>query len=230
MMTNLLPDLTPWEYDALKESIRHWKVILPVVKDEHGDIIDGRQRVRACEELGIDDYPVLTLYGLTDEEKRDHSFVLNFVRRRLNQQQMRDFIAAELRRTPDLSDNWLAQILGTTDKTVTAVRRELIATSEIPKLDALRGKDGKYRRVTRIVTNTAREAEQAQEALKILGDDAPKKDLELRLAQRKVKRMQKLELTKGRKVQPPGESDIRLYRCPFQRLEGSPGSSRTRST
>ena len=219
MTTNILPDLAPWEYDALKESIRRWKVILPVVKDENGDIIDGFQRVRACDELGITDYPVLTLRGLTDEEKRDHALILNLVRRRLNQQQMRDLIAAELRRSPDLSDNWLAQILGTTDKTVAAVRRELIATSEIPKLDALRGKDGKYRRVTRIVTNTAREAEQAQETLKILGDDAPKKDLELRLAQRKVKRMQKLELTKGRKVQPPGESDIRLYRCPFQRLE-----------
>jgi ParB-like chromosome segregation protein Spo0J len=219
MTTNILPDLRTWEYDALKESIHRWKVILPVVKDECGDIIDGRQRVRACGELGIADYPMLTLSGLTDEEKRDHAYVLNLVRRRLNQQQMRDLIAAELRRTPDLSDNWLAQILGTTDKTVNAVRKQLIATSEIPKLDALRGKDGKYRRVTRIMTNTSKDAERAQEALQILGDDAPRKDLELRLAQRKVKRMQKLELTKGRKVQPPGESDIRLYHCPFQRLE-----------
>ena len=98
---------------------------------------------------------------------------MNLVRRRLNQQQMRDLIAAELKRTPDLSDNWLAQILGTTDKTVAAVREELIATSEIPKLDALRGKDGKYRRVTRIMTNSAKDAERAQEALQILGDNAP---------------------------------------------------------
>ena len=164
MTTNLLPDLTPWTYDALKESIRRWKVILPVVNDENGDIILGRQRGRACDELGIADYPVLTLAGLTDDEKRDQTYILNFVRRRLNQQQMRDLIAAELKRTPELSDNWLAQILGTTDKTVAAVRRELIATSEIPKLDALRGKDGNYRRVTRIVTYTAKDAERTQEA------------------------------------------------------------------
>ena len=52
-------------------------------------------------------------------------------------------LAAELKRTPDLSDNWLAQILGTTDKTVAAVRQELIGkqveinewTVEIPYLD-----------------------------------------------------------------------------------------------
>ncbi len=86
-------------------------------------------------------------------------------------------------------------------------------------MDALRGKDGKYRRVTRITTSTAKEAEEAQEALKVLGDKAPRKDLELRLAQRKVKRMQKLEMTKGREVQPPGEGEIRLYHCPFQKLQ-----------
>jgi site-specific DNA-methyltransferase (adenine-specific) len=226
MSTNILPDLAPGEYEALKASIRRCKVIVPVVKDEHGDIIDGRQRVRACEELGIADYPVLTLAGLTADEKRDHAFILNLVRRRLNQQQMRDLIAAELRRTPDLSDNWLARTLGTTDKTVAAVREHLISTSEIPKLNALRGKDEKYRRVTRMTTNTAKETERAQDALKILGDNAPRKDLELRLAERQVKRVQELELTKGRQVQSPGDGDIRLYHCPFQRLEEVAGIER----
>ena len=99
------------------------------------------------------------------------------------------------------------------------MREQLIATSEIPKLDALRGKDGKYRRVTRIVTNTAKEAERAQEALQTLGDKAPRKDLELRLAEQESEANQKLEMVKGREVQPPGDGRIRLYHCPFQRLE-----------
>ena len=80
MTTNLLPDLNTWEYDALKASIRRWKVILPVVKDENGDVIDGYQRVRVCNELGITDYPVLTLAGLSDDEKRDHAYVLDVIR------------------------------------------------------------------------------------------------------------------------------------------------------
>jgi ParB-like chromosome segregation protein Spo0J len=218
MTTNILPDLTTWEYDALKASIRRWKVLLPVVKDENGDIIDGHQRVRACEELGIADYPVLTLAGLTDDEKRDHAYILNLVRRRLNQQQMRGLIAAELRRTPDLSDNWLAQTLGTTDKTVTAVREELISTSEIPKFDALKGKDGKYRRVTRITTNTADEAQRAQMALKILGDDAPKKDWDLRLAEQRVRRSKREQVT-GTIPQPSADAKVRLQNCHFQKLE-----------
>lgn len=218
MTTNILPDLTTWEFEVLKESIRRWRVIVPEVKDENGEIIDGHQRVRACEKLGIADYPVLTLAGLTEDEKRDHAFVLNMVRRRLDQHQMRGLIAAELRRTPELSNNWLAQTLGTTDKTVAEVREELIATSEIPKLDALRGKDGKYRRVTRIMTSTARDAERAQEALKILGDDAPKKDWDLRLAEQRVRRSKREQVT-GTIPQPNDDAQIRIHHCPFQELE-----------
>jgi ParB-like chromosome segregation protein Spo0J len=213
------PDLAPWEYESLKASIRRFGVILPVVRDEFGNTIDGHQRERACRELGIENYPVLTLDRLTEDEKRDHAFVLNQARRRLNRRQMRALIAAELKRTPDLSNNWLAQVLGTTDKTVESVRQRLIATSEIPKLDQLRGKDGKSRRVARIITQTAREAERAQKALQILGDEAPDRCLELRLAERRVRRRQRAEALRGREVAPPGDGDIRLFHCPFQGLE-----------
>jgi hypothetical protein len=34
-----------------------------------------------------------------------------------------------------------------------------------------------------------------------------------------AKRRMAIELTEGRKVQPPGEGDIKIYHCPFQRLE-----------
>jgi ParB-like chromosome segregation protein Spo0J len=83
----ILPDLAPWEYEALKQSIRRWGVIVHVVKDGNGDIIDGHQRVRACEELGITDYSMLILARLTADEKRDHAYILNLARRRLNQEQ-----------------------------------------------------------------------------------------------------------------------------------------------
>ena len=144
-----------WTDEGLRASIRRFKVILPVVQDEFGDIIDGRRRVAACLEEGVRDYPIITLRGLTEEEKRDYRLVLNHVRRQLNRRQIRQLIAAELRNTPDLSNNWLAQILGTTDKTVEAVRQRLIATSEIPKFERHRGRDGKSRKVTRITTHTA---------------------------------------------------------------------------
>jgi site-specific DNA-methyltransferase (adenine-specific) len=222
----LLPDLAPWEYEALKASIRRFGVILPIVRDEFGNVIDGHQRERACRELGLANYPVLTIAGLTDDEKLDHAFVLNQARRRLGRRQMRDLIAAELKRTPDLSSNWLAQILGTTDKTVEAVRQRLIATSEIPKFERLRGKDGKGRRVARIVTHTAGEADLARKALQILGDDAPKKAMNLRVAEKRARRKELGRVAGGVTAVRPGDGDIRLYHCPFQGLEAAAGIER----
>jgi ParB-like chromosome segregation protein Spo0J len=215
----VLPDLPPWEFSALKASIERFGVLLPVVKDEQGHTIDGHQRERACRELGIKNFPVITQSGLSDEEKRDQALVLNLIRRNLSRKQLREVIAAELRRTPDIASNWLAQVLGTTDKTVEAVRQELIATSEITKFERHRGRDGKSRRVSRIVTDTGRKAERAQEALRVLGGDAPAKTMELRLAERRAKRKLTIERVKGKVVGPPGDGVIRLFHCPFQRLE-----------
>src|SRR4051812_5289578 len=53
----------------------------------------------------------------------------------------------------------------------------------------------------------------------ILGDDAPRKDWDLRRAQRRARLVQRVRADKGRQVQPPGEGDIRLYHCPCQELE-----------
>lgn len=218
-----LDGLAVWTLEGLKASIRRFKVVLPIVMDECGSIIDGRRRVAACLELGIRDYPIITLRGLAEEEKRDYRLVLNHVRRQLNRRQLRELIAAELRNSPDVSGHWLAQLLGTTDKTVEAVRRDIIATSEIPKFERHRGRDGKSRKVTRITTHTAAQAGRAQQVLRTLGDEAPAGAIELRLAERRSNRKAKLELVKGKRVRPPGEGDIRLHHCPFQRLEETAG-------
>src|SRR4051812_33984671 len=78
----IFPDLRPWEYAALKESIGRFGVLLPIVQDEHGNTIDGHQRERACRELGVTNYGIVTLAGQTEEQKRDQALVLNLVRRR----------------------------------------------------------------------------------------------------------------------------------------------------
>ncbi len=215
----LLPELPSWEYHALKESIRRHGVLLPVIKDDKGKTIDGHHRERACRELGIADYPILTLHGLTEDQKRDHALLLNLVRRKVTRRQLREIIAAELRRTPDISSNWLAEILGTSDKTVEAVREHLIGTSEIPKCETHRGKDGRQQRVTRIVTFRSKDAERAREAIAALGDDVPARPIELRLIERRARKKEKLEEINERLAQPRAGDSIRLFHCPFQDLE-----------
>lgn len=61
---------------------------------------------------------------------------------RLTRGERREVIRRQLRRHPDWSDSRLAGACGTTDKTVRAIREEMEATSEIPKLDVLTGADG----------------------------------------------------------------------------------------
>ena len=215
----LLPELPSWEYHALKESIRRHGVLLPVIKDDKGKTIDGHHRERACRELGIADYPIITLHGLTEDQKRDHALLLNLVRRKVTRRQLREIIAAELRRTPDISSNWLAEILGTSDKTVEAVREHLIGTSEIPKCQTHRGKDGRQQRVTRVVTFRSKDAERAREAIAALGDDVPARPIELRLIERRARKKEKLEEINERLAQPRADDSIRLFHCPFQDLE-----------
>jgi ParB-like chromosome segregation protein Spo0J len=146
----VLPDLPPEQFAALKADIAERGVMVAVEVDEHGQILDGHNRIRACRELGINDYPVVVRSGLSDVEKRIFARKANVLRRHLSRDQVRDLIGAQLRETPEWANNRIAQALGVDDKTVATVRAGLIATSEIPKLEKLVGVDGKERPVRRL--------------------------------------------------------------------------------
>jgi ParB-like chromosome segregation protein Spo0J len=91
--TNLLPPLTDEEYAALKASIAdggYWSSN-PVVVDEHGDILDGHNRARACHELGVE-YPTVVRKGLSDWEKVDYAVRSNVTRRQLSTAQRRQLL------------------------------------------------------------------------------------------------------------------------------------------
>jgi ParB-like chromosome segregation protein Spo0J len=117
----LLPPLPPEQFEALKADIAERGVVVPVLVDEYGTIIDGHNRARACRELGINDYPVQVQSGLSEEEKRALSRQLNALRRHLNRDQVRALIADQLRETPTWSNNRIAGGLGVDDKTVASV-------------------------------------------------------------------------------------------------------------
>lgn len=75
-----MPPMTPEEFQVLKDSIAAHGVLVPVVVDENGAIIDGHERVRACAELGVTDYPRLIKAGMTEEEKLSYSYSVNMYR------------------------------------------------------------------------------------------------------------------------------------------------------
>lgn len=141
----VMPDLTAEEYSELKADIAQRGVMVPVEMDEQGNVLDGHHRLRACEELGISEYPKVIRAGLTEEGKRAHARKLNMARRHLTQEQRRELIRGQLRETPEISDRQMASALNVSPTTVGTIRRQMEGAGQLSKLDSSIGADGKER-------------------------------------------------------------------------------------
>ena len=127
----VMPPLADAEYEALKASIAAgYDPARPIVVDENGAVLDGHHRQQVCAELGITP-PVVTLPGLTEDQKHDYAMRANLACRHLTQLQKRELIAAELERDPGRSDREIGRLCGADHKTVGSVRR-----GEIPHPEA----------------------------------------------------------------------------------------------
>jgi ParB-like chromosome segregation protein Spo0J len=142
----LMPDMSPAEFEALKADIAQRGVVVPIDIDETGEILDGHHRYRAWADLKKNEPPpTIVREGLSEQEKRAFARKNNILRRHLTREQIRRLIAEQLKDSPEWADNRIADELGVDHKTVGSVRDGLEATWEIPKLDTLVGKDGKQR-------------------------------------------------------------------------------------
>jgi hypothetical protein len=144
----LLPPLSADDYEALKADIAERGVQVAVEYDEDGNIIDGHHRVRACEELGVTDWPRMVRAYADEAAKRTQARKLNLARRHMDQAAKRALIEAEVRDRPQASNRQVAADLGVDHKTVGSVKADLQATGEIPQLDKTVGRDGRSRTST----------------------------------------------------------------------------------
>lgn len=126
-----LPPLAPDEYRALEESILEHGVMVPIILDENGVVIDGHHRQKITVHHGLP-CPSETKSGYTDSEKRTLALSLNIDRRQLSREQKRALIAESLKADPQLSNREHAKRTGVSDKTVGTVRDELEESAEIP--------------------------------------------------------------------------------------------------
>ena len=166
------PNLLHEEEHALMKSILQFGIINPITRDEDGNIIEGYQRHRLSDEEGVYCPEVVRKFG-SEQEKYQFALVANCARRHLTTTQKRDVVAAYLKRDPEISNNWLGEIIGISANTVLAEREKLESTSQIARLPKLRGKDGKKR--TAKPHRKKVEQTQKQDALPaedILGTDA----------------------------------------------------------
>jgi ParB-like chromosome segregation protein Spo0J len=88
-------------YALLRDSITDEGVIVAVLIDEDGEIIDGHQRAKIAQELGIE-YPTRLLAGLTDEKKERKALGANVNSRTIKEK--RAAVQNYLLRHPETAD------------------------------------------------------------------------------------------------------------------------------
>lgn len=115
-LQDLLPPTTPDDYEWLKASIADDGVEKPVVVDQDENIVDGFERQRACDELGVF-CPREVRHFETEHEKFELRIRLNCRRRQLNQKQKSAVIETYLRCDPQIADNYLSDIIGVSQNT-----------------------------------------------------------------------------------------------------------------
>lgn len=138
----VMPPLSADEYDKLRDEITEHGVLVPVVKDQHGNILDGHHRMRIADEIGVK-YRVDVIKVDDDRHARSLARTYNLARRHLTREQKRQMIADEITDDPGRSDRAIARIIGVDHKTVGSVRREL--RGEIPQSREIEQRIGFYR-------------------------------------------------------------------------------------
>lgn len=118
----VFPPLSDEQYDALRTSIDEQGVLVPIVVDEDGAVIDGRHRKKIAAELGRE-CPIEVAHGLTLSEKRELAITLNASRRHLTTRDKQTLVVAELMQDRDRSNRAIARVVGVDDKTVGRIRK-----------------------------------------------------------------------------------------------------------
>lgn len=149
--------LAPAVEAALRASIRRFGVIVPVVRDQHGNTIDGHHRSRIAEELGVE-YKVDSREVADDDEAKALARTLNADRRHLTEEQRREVVALLAAETVTVvtgagkeeevakhSPEAIAGALGVTAPTVRADIAQLETTSKLARPAKALGQDGKVR-------------------------------------------------------------------------------------
>jgi ParB-like chromosome segregation protein Spo0J len=173
-VTQLFDVLDPATLAGLRDSVRRLGVLVPVAKDQHGNILDGHHRVQVADDLGVR-YRVDVIQVADDEQADEIRRTLNVDRRQLSGDELKRHILvlAQLREPSgvgSLSQQEIADRTGASQATVSRV----LATHSLNELPtARRGQDGKVRTSSRPAMVTARnerEAERARAALALAPD------------------------------------------------------------
>ena len=123
-----LPPLSPEEYEALEKSILANGVLVPIIVDEDGVIIDGHHRDKIAKHHNLP-CPREVREAFTDNEKRSLALTLNIDRRHLTRDERRALLEESIKADPQLSDREHGRRTGTDNKTAANSRVSIYGES-----------------------------------------------------------------------------------------------------
>lgn len=129
MSYQVMPPLTEDERADLEQSIKANGVLVPVLIDDGGDIIDGHHRAEIADRLGIE-YLQITKVG-TPAELRTLAYSLNLHRRHLSREQKRELVETSLKADPQLSDREHSRRTSVSPTTAAKVRSDLEESDQL---------------------------------------------------------------------------------------------------
>jgi ParB-like chromosome segregation protein Spo0J len=81
---SLVPELSPEEYESLKQSIKENGLYVPLIVNQDGIVLDGHHRFKACQELGIQNPNTVTKEFKDKLDEQLFVIDCNLKRRQLN--------------------------------------------------------------------------------------------------------------------------------------------------
>jgi ParB-like chromosome segregation protein Spo0J len=208
-----LPPVDPRIYDLLKRDIqRRGRVIVPVITDEAGRVLDGKLRLAIAEQLGIRDVPRIKLLGLTEAQKKEARVVFNLARRQLSRAEIQALIEWELTLNPTHSDRRVAGKIGASPTTVGKIR----ARVQVGHVDRV-GRDDKVYKQPAVYTQTDRQHRQASDLLDALRETPTDGYLSLR----KLRTLRHEQDQRDERKKLPGDAacdDVVIHCRDFRRL------------
>jgi len=115
-ITNKFPEMSDAAYGELREDIKRHGQLVPIVALPDSQIIDGKHRYKACQELGIP--PLAELYEGPQDEKPLFEYVrsLNARRRHLTADELKAF--AVKRKKEGVTQKEIAEEVGVTQSAI----------------------------------------------------------------------------------------------------------------
>ena len=218
----LFPDLSDEEYQSLKTDIATHGILVPVEKDEHGNILDGHHRIRAWEELRqegikVPDFPRLVRPNLTEEQKHNHIRCLNLLRRHLSKEQLIEQMVAM--RQDGMTYQAIAEVAGVDSKTAWNITHESVLENSKTQPARVTGKDGKHypskkpRQPKTVVAFDAKEETRAFEAIEKAGSNLPDKYITTKRVERIGREAENKMRRKENTFDEPVKIDALEIRC-----------------